>query len=56
MTFLFVRKFERIENTCSEVCVIYHMSCMFAHSSQSCPTLCYSMDCSPSGYSVHGIL
>ena len=23
---------------------------------QSCPTLCYSMDCSPPGSSVHGIL
>ena len=23
---------------------------------QSCPTLCNSMDCSPSGSSVHGIL
>ena len=23
---------------------------------QSCPTLCDSIDCSPSGYSVHGIL
>ena len=23
---------------------------------QSCPTLCYPMDCSPPGSSVHGIL
>ena len=30
--------------------------CVLALSSQSCPTLCNSMDCSPSGSSVHGIL
>ena len=28
-------------------------ACLFA---QSCPTLCSSMDCSPPGSSVHGIL
>ena len=27
-----------------------------AKSLQSCPTLCNSMDCSPAGFSVHGIL
>ena len=27
-----------------------------AKSLQSCPTLCNPMDCSPSGFSVHGIL
>ena len=27
-----------------------------AKSRQSCPTLCDPMDCSPSGFSVHGIL
>ena len=27
-----------------------------AKSLQSCPTLCDPMDCSPSGFSVHGIL
>ena len=31
-------------------------SCMHAKSLQSCPTLCDPMDCSPPGYSVHGIL
>ena len=25
-------------------------------SAQLCPTLCYAMDCSPPGSSVHGIL
>ena len=34
---------------------IYTMhACMFSHS-QSCPTLCNPMDCSPPGASVHGI-
>ena len=31
---------------CSVLCLV----------SQSCPTPCVSMDCSPSGFSVHGIL
>ena len=31
-------------------------ACMHAKSLQSCPTLCNSMDCSPPGSSVHGIL
>ena len=31
-------------------------SCMYAHSLQSCPTLCDLMDGSPPGSSVHGIL
>ena len=31
-------------------------SCMCAKSLQSCPTLCDSIDCSLSGFSVHGIL
>ena len=30
--------------------------CMCAKSLQLCPTLCDSMDCSPPGSSVHGIL
>ena len=30
-------------------------SCICAKSLQSCPTLCDPMDCSPPGYSVHGI-
>ena len=29
---------------------------MYAKSLQSCPTLCDPMDCSPPGFSVHGIL
>ena len=29
---------------------------MHAKSLQSCPTLCDPMNCSPPGYSVHGIL
>ena len=33
----------------------YHMMCV-CEVAQSCPTLCDSMDCSPSGSSVHGIL
>ena len=28
---------------------------MHAHSLQSCPTLCNTMDCNPPGFSVHGI-
>ena len=34
-------------------CLI-HRVCMHAKSLHSCPTLCDSMDCSPSGCSVHG--
>ena len=30
--------------------------CVCVKSLQSCPTLCYPMDCSPPGSSVHGIL
>ena len=30
--------------------------CVYAKSLQLCPTLCEHMDCSLSGYSVHGIL
>ena len=30
--------------------------CMHTKSLQSCPTLCDSMDCSPPGSSIHGIL
>ena len=33
-----------------------HLSCVRAQSLQSCPTLCDSLDCSPPGSSVHGIL
>ena len=33
-----------------------HTACMCAKSLQSCLTLCDSMDCSPPGSSVHGIL
>ena len=31
-------------------------ACMCAKAFQSCPTLCYPMDCHPQGSSVHGIL
>ena len=30
-------------------------TCVHAQSLQSCPTLCYPMDCSPPGSSLHGI-
>ena len=33
-----------------------HHACVCAKSLQSCPTLCDPMDCSLSGFSVHGIL
>ena len=32
------------------------VSCMHAKSLQSCPTLCNTLDCSPPGSSVHGLL
>ena len=35
---------------------IYKAKCMHAKTLQSCPTLCNPMDCSPLGFSVHGIL
>ena len=31
-------------------------ACVCAKSLRSCPTLCNTLDCSPSGYSVHGTL
>ena len=44
-------------NKTSDCCyLIFHGTCMGAKSLQSYPTLCDSMDCSPSGSSVHGIL
>ena len=33
-----------------------HPTCLRARTHQSCPTLCNSVDCSPPGTSVHGIL
>ena len=36
--------------------LFFFSMCMHAKSFQSCPTLCYSMDCSLPGSSVHGIL
>ena len=33
-----------------------HAAAAAAKSLQSCPTLCNPMDCSPPGFSVHGIL
>ena len=35
---------------------IYILAAATAKSLQSCPTLCYPMDCSLLGFSVHGIL
>ena len=35
---------------------MYINACMHSESLQSCPTLCYPVDCSPPGSSVHGIL
>ena len=35
---------------------LYNLSCVRAKKLQSCPTLCDSMDHSPAGSSVHGIL
>ena len=37
------------------VIILFIVSCPFLVT-QSCPTLCNSMDCSPQGFSVHGIL
>ena len=34
----------------------FFLFCLHAKSLQSCPTLCYPMDCSPPYSSVHGIL
>ena len=39
-------------NKSLQICI----SCVHAQSLQSCLTLCNSMDCSPPGCSVHGIL
>ena len=38
------------------MCVWLLIACVCAQSLQSCPTLCDTMDCSPPGSSVHGIL
>ena len=35
---------------------LYHEMCMRAKLLQLCPTFCDLMDCSPPGFSVHGIL
>ena len=40
----------------SIVVILYMCACMRAKSLQSCSTLWDAMDCSPPGYSVHGIL
>ena len=34
----------------------FHIAHATAKLLQSCPTLCYPMDCSPPGFSIHGIL
>ena len=34
------------------ICICMYICCLVA---QSCPTLCDPMDCSPPGFSVHGI-
>ena len=35
-------------------CLKFDCACVLV--TQSCPTLCNPMDCSPPGFSVHGIL
>ena len=35
---------------------IFKKILLVCSTAQSCPTLCNSMDCSPPGYSVHGVL
>ena len=37
------------------ISILLENACMRAKLLQSCPTLCNPMDCSPPGYSVHGI-
>ena len=39
-----------------EMTFVQRPECVHAKSLQSCPTLCSPMDCSPPGFSVHGIL
>ena len=41
-------------HTRSRILVWTHIACVHAKSLQLCPTLCDPMDCSPSGFSVHG--
>ena len=41
--------------TCYMVFFFFGICCLKSEVSQSCPTLCDPMDCSLSGFSVHGI-
>ena len=34
---------------------LVQQGCMYVKVVQSCPTLCFPMDCSPTGNSIHGI-
>ena len=45
-----------LEQSYSLIWAFVPVACMCAQSFQLCPTLCYPMDCSLSGSSVHGIL
>ena len=40
----------------SNLCILSIFNSVYAKSLQSCPSLCNLMDCSPSGYSICGIL
>ena len=51
LIFIFLSLFLEACFPVSSFCV-----CVYAKSLQSCPTLCNSMNCSPSGSFVHGIL
>ena len=39
--------------TGSRVCIIWFLWCIISSVTQSCPTLCYPMDCSTAGFPVH---
>ena len=48
--------FELIDTECSGEWVAFTVCLFSVLVAQLCPTLCDSMDCSPPGSSVHGIL
>ena len=50
MTVVTVKKWEVVDSGDILRCISVH-----AKSLQSCPSLCYAMDCSPSGPFIHGI-
>ena len=55
--FLTFRSNHKIKNQFNSLgCLSFSSECVCAKSFQSCPTSCNSMDCSPPGSSVHGIL